>query len=1505
MVSAKADVVLKKIIWFDRLSGITALDTPDKRTLISIEVFMKKLYRVVLSALLVVVLALCAFSFAACADSKESEKEQYTMTFMVGTMVYDTVTATEGSAYQTKGDPVRPNNVFEGWSNAEDGAVEALPETMPSENRTYYAVFSAQFTLKLDASFGSIPEEQASMTVKVGENLYSKLSSITPTLASGDAKFDGWYLRGTEKITEASGLTMPNGNVEAVAKYSVAYTVNIYKEHELDSGNYGEPVTVLENTAFVGDTVAELPSYTGFRYDNDKANTALTDALSQYSAQNVLSLYYEVIGYEAEFSVNLPADAKYENDMKPLLCGYKLACNMPECGYVADGYRFVGWATTPDGNVTYYPDDEFSIDRATIFYAKWVKGLTELTGLSTDRVYIMGKVDDPTVTVAYLERAGLKDILGTYDDATHVFTFKSVLVENGDVLLRGIADTARNTFTYLNTNNATAYTLLGATGENVPTITLKDDGKATYVDENGDAVNATYFGDEDGSMKLVDGDGETMFAFRLVFSDDGIASYEVRGEEYGLWYNIGQDGYVDGKSIIYLDGYGFAQIYIIALDSSLKQHTYVFGGTYSFTAGLNGAYDGEDGKEIVVTFYNNSLQAKSFVYLLMVGSFTMEGRTDQFTNVCLQRFADTIYAAPAEGAAVDTATADKIVLSGYSVLDDSATYTYKNDEGETVSVTGKYLYDECFGTITIIPATGDKLVFEIFTGKDGDGNNVATFKRETGDKCGRYSTVTGLTNSSAYFDMYFYNENVAAFGFRLYKTDSFFGSIYPEYMVAIVGEYELIVASSDPNDPSGNLYEFKATPDMSVYNTIYNYLRINVISFYQFKFQFGYDNSGAITHIAVQNTSDFVQGKFTYDGVEYTLDGYGNAVGTDAQGKELKRSYAYNSLLGGVLVVNIPTENNAQAKVMFADFDGDGVYAEFENNYLLSNAGTTVVMWFFKDNSAVLTLVYATQTMAGPSYTYYTFSYGAITWNDEDKTVGSYERNTNVKFSSMYNAISETYAAFKIKIVTNTTENADGTTNVSKILYIYDFGSATPNDDGKYVIVNAAGDELMLDANSSNATYIEKGAEGGNDVEYKGTYYYFDGTVQLVYDTNKGITFNLVYGENGVLSFEVVGNETGYMVDYNDGVSYLYLSGKSTGEAGVCSGTYYLYDAETKAYTAYDGTYRINQYGIKNGNENSYDFTYTVNGEEQTFTFARIREVRGFMFFRTYTMKLDYYVYSINASNIASPSPIGVLQGGEFADQQYVVMQSTGQPMTYTGKLEEFDKENEIYVFTDTTNGYVFYFKYYGGKNMVRLDGAYVGAVKGVFDLSEPIEIEVAEVTGTPASPGVPAVPGVPAHTAVIEKVEMSGMALAFLKYTYNGEEKTITAIYAQIATSTFILVDGNGKELARFRLMVRTLASGEREYFADVIDRDTYGTFVNENLSVISLNGFTGAYYVDGYGMEHSGTYDVDENGVIRIAYIDMKAYVLKYVYVTLDKEKGTFTLVSPSESEVEQPTE
>ena len=89
----------------------------------------------------------------------------YTITFMDGGEEYDKIVGVYGSPVTAPDDPSREGEVFLGWSDTKDSRILAtLPETMPDEDPTYYAVWKEHLPAP---EIESVDQGKTSLTVRM------------------------------------------------------------------------------------------------------------------------------------------------------------------------------------------------------------------------------------------------------------------------------------------------------------------------------------------------------------------------------------------------------------------------------------------------------------------------------------------------------------------------------------------------------------------------------------------------------------------------------------------------------------------------------------------------------------------------------------------------------------------------------------------------------------------------------------------------------------------------------------------------------------------------------------------------------------------------------------------------------------------------------------------------------------------------------------------------------------------------------------------------------------------------------------------------------------------------------------------------------------------------------------------------------------------------------------------------------------------------------------------
>lgn len=274
---------------------------------------------------------------------------------------------------------------------------------------------------------------------------------------------------------------------------------------------------------------------------------------------------------------------------------------VPDSEFHVDGYRFAGWATSPDGNADltqgdYMVGKTVAVPEDITLYAVWAKGYYDING-STDVVYITGHVIG--FGSAALCREGQPDKLGFADanaDGEIVgFTF---MFDEGDVEGRLIEN--ESSFVYRDNTVGMYAGYDYITGEPIPTVLNLDGyGKGTVVSIVGSEIRTDYYGeytydeeyndytfialDPATQGPIIEGDQVVGFHFALEITDIGQENFNgyfsVQGGESGSYIKY-ENGYMDTIRLD-LNGYGGARIY--SFDPDSEAVTLLAQGTYHGT----------------------------------------------------------------------------------------------------------------------------------------------------------------------------------------------------------------------------------------------------------------------------------------------------------------------------------------------------------------------------------------------------------------------------------------------------------------------------------------------------------------------------------------------------------------------------------------------------------------------------------------------------------------------------------------------------------------------------------------------------------------------------------------------------------------------------------------------------------------------------------------------------------------------------------------------------------
>jgi len=540
----------------------------------------KRLFTV---AALTVLLALAMLVFAACETGKT-----YTLTFETGNgSAVSPIKAKAGDKIDLPDEPTLDGHRFDGWYLSEDfsGEKAALPETMPAENRTYYAKFTAikTATLTLDAAGGVL--ETSVFELEAGEKVWRIVSQAVPSLTG--AVFGGWF-NGNSAVTE--NTVMPANGLTLTARYKASYVVEVYLEDL--NGEYGAPTDQVTfegggdwrgREVRLGASVLKAPE--GFLLDQTK-----TQPITLVAGENVYKAYfYRADGYVYYF-VNTPLGAEAEGEMDFATVTYGAPHTVSKSLFTVRGYRFAGWSDSPEGEVVYAEGDEISQVKGTIMlYARWNYGATDAGG-GADRIYLL--MESPLKAV--LERPVLGEKTGSYDPDTRLFEFE---IADGRTL-KGRMHADGKGFAYFDGDMTLTLTQVDGTAAGKATIALDGLDAALYTPENGAATEGSY---TRVSPSVYQFSSESVrFRFRIEKSDGEDVFVMSDGYEGTYYYYNGGISY----PVVILDGFG-AAAYLADSESSL----------------LTGAY-APSGEEIEVTYPNGDGEVR---FLCRLGE--EQGRT--------------------------------------------------------------------------------------------------------------------------------------------------------------------------------------------------------------------------------------------------------------------------------------------------------------------------------------------------------------------------------------------------------------------------------------------------------------------------------------------------------------------------------------------------------------------------------------------------------------------------------------------------------------------------------------------------------------------------------------------------------------------------------------------------------------------------------------------------------------------------------------------------------------
>lgn len=706
-------------------------------------------------------LLLVSLVFAACADKPSA----YTLTFETngGTKI-DPITAEAGATVTPPDDPEKEGFVFDGWYLSADftGEAVSIPSTMPSENVTYYAKFDkiATATLTLNAGLGTLT--QTSFELEVGTDVFEYVSAIVPAAPEG-LTFGGWFVGESETLL-AAGTKLPEAGISLTARYTVPYTVEVYKQTAAGGEEYtlASDVTVDGGSGYVGDKVdisSALGSVTGYTLNAEKTQPITLKA----EGGNVYKAYYDLRAYTIYYFDNAPSGAESTGEMPNGTAYYGEESTLPQCAFAIEGYRFAGWSTSASGSVEYAAGEKLPAVKGTvILYACWNRGLKDSNG-GGDVLYVLQEQPGKVL----LERADMVQT-GSYNAEERTFWFGENA--NDDTLPRGRVSANGENFAYYYGEFELTYSQYDWTEDAlVSGVTLQLDGvdKAVYTTSEG-TVNGTYRANG-STYSFVSDDGKTGFSFMLG-TEDGKDVFLVEDVYSGLYYTYtGSSTSPIAYPVLVLDGYGT----LIVMESASTMYT--------------GTYFVEDNTKSILEVSYTGADEETFSGRIQLLVLSMSGQ-----QIRIYMASDALhgtYSFAVEGTRPGTMTVD---LNGFGDL----AYTFDPDAAGEENVTGDAEYS-VLGEYERSEKTYKLFAFSLGS---GDSLSVYVLRVDPDGKAERIGTETG--DYSEYHASSGYTARIRLYGDGTMSV--FFATVSGSYIPVAEGDYEAVAGAEDT-------YSFKAT----------------------------------------------------------------------------------------------------------------------------------------------------------------------------------------------------------------------------------------------------------------------------------------------------------------------------------------------------------------------------------------------------------------------------------------------------------------------------------------------------------------------------------------------------------------------------------------------------------------------------------------------------------------------------------------------------------------------
>ncbi|MDD4705875.1 MAG: InlB B-repeat-containing protein [Bacilli bacterium] len=300
-----------------------------------------------------------------------------------------------------------------------------------------------------------------------------------------------------------------NNEKVTIIYYVKNKVVNIYMGNYLYTLSFdGNGATgAMDSIKCVNNHQCSIPDNIFERINYDFAGWALAPSDSvKYNNLDSLKLTADTTLYAKwnlkKYILSFNGNGSTSGTMAPIKCEHDVACTISNNGFVKTGFKFIGWSTTPGGQVLYNNLSSISLTKNTTLYAIW-QDATPPTILITNTKPLLPGTDiyssPVSIKISANDNSGVKSI--KYCTTTSSTCTPTYSISNGG----NISVTGRTTTTLGNTvcsiatdnlNNTTATPICKTykIDNRNPNITCSSTGTWSKTSSTINCTGTDYFG---------------------------------------------------------------------------------------------------------------------------------------------------------------------------------------------------------------------------------------------------------------------------------------------------------------------------------------------------------------------------------------------------------------------------------------------------------------------------------------------------------------------------------------------------------------------------------------------------------------------------------------------------------------------------------------------------------------------------------------------------------------------------------------------------------------------------------------------------------------------------------------------------------------------------------------------------------------------------------------------------------------------------------------------------